>query len=85
MAETKRMNPMTGDEVEVDGVYANEWGREVVLKRGDTFPADIELGRTTWELKGFSLNEATIDHVQHQNTPPRNNTKQGGARPLGTS
>ncbi|WP_052487086.1 hypothetical protein [Gordoniibacillus kamchatkensis] len=62
------VDSMTGDEVEVDGVYANEAGREVTLRRGDKFPADLTLGRTTWTLKGFSLNEATIDHIQKENT-----------------
>jgi hypothetical protein len=69
---------MSGDEVEVDGVYANESGREVTLRRGDEFPADVMLGKTTWQLKGFSLNEATIDHIQREDTPMR--TRRNGNR-----
>ena len=71
MSNDKTMSPMTGDTVETDGVYANEAGREVTLKRGDKFPADLTLGRTTWELKGFSMNEALIDHHHKENTPER--------------
>jgi hypothetical protein len=62
---------MSGDEVEVDGVYANEAGREATLRRGDEFPADVMLGKTTWHLKGFSLNEATLDHIQREDTGTR--------------
>lgn len=71
MSNDKSMNPMSGETVETDGVYADEDGHEVTLKRGDTFPADVILGRTTWELKGFKLNETEIDHNQKENTPPR--------------
>jgi hypothetical protein len=71
MSNDKSMDPMTGDQVETDGVYADEDGKEVTLKRGDTFPADLILGRTTWEMKGWSMNEAIIDHDQHENTPVR--------------
>lgn len=46
----KDMHPVSGEHVEVDGVYKNEWGREIVLKRGDEFPADLVLGKTEWRL-----------------------------------
>lgn len=71
MSNDKTMEPMTGDIVETDGVYKNEAGREVTLKRGDEFPADLYLGRTTWEMKGFAMNEAEIDHNFKENTPER--------------
>jgi hypothetical protein len=71
MSNDKTMDPMTGERVETDGVYANEAGREVTLKRGDTFPADLILGHTTWEMKGFAMNEAIINHDQKENTPVR--------------
>jgi hypothetical protein len=58
MSNDKTMHAMSGDIVDTDGVYENEAGREVILKRGDTFPSDLTLGRTTWELKGFPSNEA---------------------------
>ncbi|MBO7748286.1 transposase [Paenibacillus sp. MWE-103] len=44
------MEPVSGEPVEVDGVYKNEWGREEKLSRGDIFPADPQLGTTEWEL-----------------------------------
>lgn len=44
-----RMDPISGEQVEADGVYRNEWGREEQLKRGDVFPADLILGATEWE------------------------------------
>lgn len=50
MAEDKRMNPQSGEPVESDGVYANEWGREEAFRRGDTFPADPMLGTTEWQM-----------------------------------
>ncbi|MEW9701028.1 hypothetical protein [Paenibacillus sp. SI8] len=71
MSNDKTMDPMSGDTVETDGVYADEAGHEVTLKRGDEFPADLILGRTTWEMKGFSMNEAEIDHDQKDNTKVR--------------
>jgi hypothetical protein len=71
MSNDKSMAYISGEQVETDGVYADENNYEVTLKRGDTFPADKVLGQTTWELKGFSLNEAEIDHHQKENTPPR--------------
>jgi hypothetical protein len=70
MAKDKTMEPMTGDIVETDGIYANEAGQEVTLKRGDEFPADLVLGRTTWELQGFA-EEAEIDHDQTELNPMR--------------
>jgi hypothetical protein len=53
MAEDKSMPPVSGDEVETDGVYENEWGAEELLKRGETFPADVMLGNTEWTLTGL--------------------------------
>ncbi|UKS26417.1 hypothetical protein LOZ80_33685 [Paenibacillus sp. HWE-109] len=70
MSKDKTMDPMTGDTVETDGIYANEAGQEVTLKRGDEFPADLVLGRTTWELQGFA-DEAEIDHDQTELNPLR--------------
>jgi hypothetical protein len=56
MSNDKRMHAMSGDIVETDGVYENEAGREAALKRGETFPSDVTLGNTTWELKEIDLN-----------------------------
>jgi len=54
LSEQKRMDEMSGEPVETDGVYANEWGREVFLKRGEIFPADPQLGTTEWKLVGLA-------------------------------
>lgn len=49
------MPPMSGEPVEADGVYKNEWGRELELQRGDVFPADPQLGATEWEWAEMSF------------------------------
>ena len=38
--EKHRMEPLSGETVEADGVYRNEWGRDEQMKRGETFPSD---------------------------------------------
>ncbi|MCC3374763.1 transposase [Cohnella sp. REN36] len=63
---SKDMNPVSGEIVEVDGVYKNEWGREEELKRGDTFPADVMLGNTEWEWV-----EMSFDNHHEGETDPR--------------
>ncbi|XEC95441.1 transposase [Paenibacillus tarimensis] len=71
------MPPMSGEKVEVDGVYKTEWGREEELKRGDTFPADPVMGNTEWVLT-----ELKFDNHHEGKTDPRlipksdNNEKQ---------
>ncbi|WP_159887233.1 hypothetical protein [Paenibacillus puerhi] len=55
MANNKDMQPVSGEEVETDGIYENEWGREETLKRGDEFPYDPVLGQTEWELTSLAL------------------------------
>lgn len=57
MAEEKSMNPTSSEKVETDGVYATEWGREELLKRGDAFPSDVMLGDTEWELVSLPSDE----------------------------
>ncbi|MDP5276703.1 hypothetical protein [Chengkuizengella axinellae] len=49
----KDMSPMSGDPVETEGIYKNEWGREEMFKRGDIFPADTQMGTTAWVLSAF--------------------------------
>ncbi|WP_028544737.1 hypothetical protein [Paenibacillus taiwanensis] len=51
--ERDRMNPVSREKVEVDGIYTNEWGREEVLHRGQHYPSDPQLGATEWELTQF--------------------------------
>nr|WP_239616129.1 transposase [Cohnella mopanensis] len=66
MSESNKMEPMSGEKVEVDGVYENEAGQEVTLKRGDTFPADLILGETEWTQTEFSF-----DNHHEGRTDPR--------------
>ncbi|MBN3524697.1 transposase [Paenibacillus apiarius] len=64
--ENHKMHPISRDRVEVDGIYANEWGREEVLHRGQTYPSDPQLGATEWELKQF-----IFDNHHDGRTDPR--------------
>ncbi|GIO13056.1 hypothetical protein J19TS2_26110 [Cohnella xylanilytica] len=60
------MLPISGEHVEADGVYKNEWGRELELQRGDVFPPDPQLGTTEWEWA-----EMTFDNHHEGTTDPR--------------
>ncbi|MEF3304011.1 transposase [Paenibacillus sp. GYB003] len=73
MSEHDRMNPMSGEPVEIDGVYSNEWGREQFLQKGDVFPADPQLGTTAWELVRYSVDRLTgeTEHA-HLNLADKN-------------
>ncbi|WP_144869925.1 transposase [Paenibacillus sp. FSL M8-0142] len=51
----KDLPPISRDEVEVDGIYTNEWGREEYLKRGETFPFDPQKGSTEWKLSEYDF------------------------------
>ncbi|WP_314587501.1 transposase [Paenibacillus terrigena] len=53
MGKEKDMNPVSHERVEVDGIYTNESGQEEHLHRGQTFPANVVLGTTEWELKEY--------------------------------
>ncbi|AJY74462.1 hypothetical protein [Paenibacillus beijingensis] len=72
MSEKQRhfeMEPMSGEHVDVDGVYKNEWGRETKLKRGDVFPADPQLGTTEWELAELDFNNHHQGHTDPRLVP----------------
>ncbi|MCZ8514084.1 hypothetical protein O9H85_16960 [Paenibacillus filicis] len=71
MAESKEMNPVSGEEVETDGIYENEWGREETLKRGDEFPFDPMMGQTEWDLVSLALESQ--EDAMYQDT--KSNTK----------
>ncbi|MFB6366876.1 hypothetical protein ACFCP7_23005 [Paenibacillus elgii] len=71
MANDKSMPPVSGEEVETDGIYENEWGREETLKRGDEFPYDEAMGQTEWELVSLPLESQ--EGEMYKNT--KNNTK----------
>ncbi|AEI39100.1 hypothetical protein [Paenibacillus mucilaginosus] len=86
MANDKSMNPMSGEEVETDGIYTNEWGREEKLKRGDEFPADPVLGNTEWELTSLPLESQEEEFYKDTtaNTKKRSHYDHDfGADPLG--
>ncbi len=69
-----RINPISGERVQVDGVYANDWGRQEIFRRGETFPADEQMGTTTWDLVSF-LEESQLEvHDQNLRTSPRLHT-----------
>lgn len=50
-----KMDPISGEKVEVDGVYEDEWGSTRELKRGEAFPSDFMLGETEWSLTEYSM------------------------------
>lgn len=58
--EKKDMLPMSGENVEVEGVYTDELGRENYLQKGEEFPADLVLGKTEWKLTEM----AQIKHAE---------------------
>lgn len=54
MANSKEMNPLSGDTVETDGVYRSEYGHEVQLKAGEAYPMDPQAGKVEYELVEFT-------------------------------
>jgi hypothetical protein len=60
VANEKRMNPVSGDKVETDGVYEAEWGRQELLKQGDDFPSDVMMGDTEWKLVQLPSDEQMV-------------------------
>lgn len=54
MGKDKNMNPMSGDRVETNAVYADPYGHEVELKAGDTFPMDPQLGSVEYRMSALS-------------------------------
>ncbi|RKP50109.1 transposase [Cohnella endophytica] len=73
-----RMEPVSGEKVEVDGVYTNEWGREEELNRGETFPADPMLGETEWTLSEFSFDNHHEGRTDPRLVPKENDTDKQG-------
>ncbi|MCD9020524.1 transposase [Cohnella silvisoli] len=66
MSEKNEMVPFSGEIVEVDGIYINESGQELELKRGQEFPSDLILGHTEWTLTEF-----IFDNHHEGKTDPR--------------
>ncbi|WP_256758718.1 transposase [Cohnella sp. WQ 127256] len=73
-----RMDPMSGEKVEVDGVYENEAGQEQELKRGDEFPADLILGNTEWTLTEFSFDNHHEGRTDPRLVPKEDDTDKQG-------
>ncbi|WP_372632994.1 transposase [Cohnella sp.] len=78
MSESKRMEPMSGEKVEVDGVYENEAGQAQKLKRGDVFPADVILGETEWTLTEFAFDNHHEGRTDPRLVPKENDTDKLG-------
>ncbi|MFC3800027.1 transposase [Cohnella sp. GCM10012308] len=66
MSDNNEMLPLSGEKVESDGIYRDEWGRELKLERGNEFPSDPDVGSTEWEWV-----EAVYDNHHDGETDPR--------------
>jgi len=42
----------TGQWVEFDGLYSDDWGGDLVLVQGDLFPMHPQMGETHWTYAG---------------------------------
>ncbi|MDP1512374.1 transposase [Paenibacillus sp. CMAA1739] len=51
----KDLLPLTGEKVEVDGIYVDEDGHEQHLHRGQHFPADVVLGTSEWKMTEYAF------------------------------
>lgn len=78
MDESKRMDPLTGESIDVDGVYENEYGQKLELKRGDEFPADLILGHTEWKLTEFSFDDHHEGRTDPRLVPKKDDTNKMG-------
>lgn len=74
----KAMLPLSREEVEVDGIYTNEWGREERLHRGDDFPADPMMGTTEWQLSEFTYDNHHEGRTDPRLVPKENDTDKQG-------
>jgi hypothetical protein len=68
--QTKSMNPVSGEQVEADGFYETEWGREEFLERGEEFPSDVMRGHTEWKMVRYPED---IQHTGMTLSPNFNN------------
>ncbi|WEK54821.1 MAG: transposase [Candidatus Cohnella colombiensis] len=72
------MLPLSGESVEVDGVYEDEWGHEEPLKRGQTFPSDFMLGETEWKLTEYNYDNHHEGRTDPRLVPKKNDTDKMG-------
>ncbi|GIO87004.1 hypothetical protein J25TS5_39360 [Paenibacillus faecis] len=63
--KNRNMLPVSHEKVDVEGVYADETGREEYLHKGDEFPADLVLGTTEWKLTEL----AQVKHAEGRTNP----------------
>lgn len=47
----------SGQWVEYEGVYLNEWGDDLLLVQGDLFPSHPQMGDTNWTYAGPTVAE----------------------------
>lgn len=45
----------TGQWVQYDGLYSDDWGGDLMLVQGDLFPAHPQMGDTHWTYAGQSV------------------------------
>ena len=70
-SKDKDMLPMSKETVEVEGVYENEEGREMYLRRGEEFPSDLVLGRTEWKMTEFAVENHSESQPDKHRIPKR--------------
>nr|WP_198957510.1 transposase [Paenibacillus selenitireducens] len=74
MGKEKDMNPISHERVEIDGIYTNEFGQEEHLHRGQTFPANLVVGTTEWELKEYMFDNHAEGRTDPRLVPKENDT-----------
>ncbi|MGO4537436.1 hypothetical protein [Paenibacillus sp. 2TAB19] len=45
----------TGQWVQYDGLYSDDWGGDLVLMQGELFPSHPQMGDTSWTYTGPSV------------------------------
>lgn len=77
-SDNKDMLPLSGENVEIDGVYEDEDGHEQHLKRGQHFPADLVLGKSEWKLTEYSFDNHHEGRTDERLVPKENDTDKMG-------
>ncbi|MDO7906647.1 transposase [Paenibacillus sp. JX-17] len=76
--ESKEMYPVSGEKVEVDGVYTDEAGHEEHLHRGQHFPSDVVLGTTEWKLQEYMYDTNPTGQTDPDLIPKKNDADKAG-------
>ena len=53
----------TGQWVQFEGLYSNDWGDDLLLVQGDLFPSHPQMGETSWTYAGPA--------VEHKGKSPK--------------